>query len=242
VTTAVFFMGPFSFLILSISNTRLWYTPYSLDVASMKKVQKRNTGAKESSSAKPHAIVLAALELFTRYGYRKTSIDDIAQAAQVAKRTVYLHFENKASVFLAILEYLGGQVRQRCVAAEHMDGTAVDRLTGLLDAYFGIGFELFSKSEHMPELEETFSKLARARIGDLNTEYEEWLASFLRSLEKTGEIGRPPQGLTVEQIVQILMRAAEGAKHDAKVQGDRKAFERRLRELAMLAIAAMKSN
>ena len=103
-------------------------------------------------------------------------------------------------------------------------------------------FELFSKSEHMPELEETFSKLARARIGDLNTEYEEWLARFLRSLERSGEIGRPPQGLTVEQIVQILMRAAEGAKHDPKVQGDRKAFERRLRELAMLAIAAMKSN
>jgi len=208
----------------------------------MKKVQKRNTGAKESSSAKPNAIMLAALELFTRYGYRKTSIDDIAQAAQVAKRTVYLHFENKAAVFLAILEYLGGQVRQRCVAAEHMDGTAVDRLTGLLDAYFGMGFELFSKSEHMPELEETFSKLARARIGDLNTEYEEWLARFLRSLERSGEIGRPPQGLTVEQIVQILMRAAEGAKHDPKVQGDRKAFERHLRELAMLAIAAMKSN
>src|SRR5712671_5614619 len=206
----------------------------------MKRVKERDTKSKEIRSPKPNAILLAALELFTRYGYRKTSIDDIAQAAQVAKRTVYLHFENKAAVFLAILEYLGGQVRQRCVAAEHMDGTAVDRLTGLLDAYFGIGFELFSKSEHMPELEETFSKLARARIGDLNTEYEEWLARFLRSLETTREIGGPPQGLTVEQIVHIVVRAAEGAKHDAKVQGDRKALERRLRELAILAIAAMK--
>ena len=101
-------------------------------------------------------------------------------------------------------------------------------------------FELFSKSEHMAELEDTFSKLARSTIGDMNTEYEEQLARFLRSLEKTGEIGGPPQGLTVEQIVHILMRAAEGAKHDAKVQGDRKALERRLRELAMLAIAAMR--
>jgi hypothetical protein len=38
-----------------------------------------------------------------------------------------------------------------------------------------------------------------------------------------------------------LMRAAEGAKHDSKVQGDRKALERRLRELALLAVAAMKT-
>jgi AcrR family transcriptional regulator len=206
----------------------------------MKKVRKKVAGAMEGGSAKANAVVVAGLQLFTQYGYRKTSIDDIAQAAEVAKRTVYLHFENKAAVFLAILEYLGDQVRQRCTAVERAGGTAVDRLTGLLDAYFGMGFELFSKSEHMPELEETFSKLAQSRIGDLNTEYQERLARFLRSLEKTGEIGGPPQGLTVERLVHIVIRAAEGVKHDAKLQGDRKTLERRLRELALLAIAAMK--
>jgi AcrR family transcriptional regulator len=206
----------------------------------LKKVQKNNSGATARGSSKPNAIVLAGLRLFTQYGYRKTSMDDIAQAAQVAKRTVYLHFENKAAVFLAILESLGDQVRQRCAAAELAGGTPAHRLTGLLDAYFGMGFDLFSKSEHMPELEETFSKLARTKIGGLNKEYEDRLARFLRSLEKTGEIGGPPQGLTVERIVHILMRAAEGGKHEAKMQGDRKALERRLRELALLAMAAMK--
>jgi AcrR family transcriptional regulator len=206
----------------------------------MTKVKKRTAGPKERASAKPSAIVLAALDLFTRYGYRKTSIDDIARAAQVAKRTVYLHFENKAAVFLAILEYLGGQVRQRCVAAERMGGSVVDRLTSLLDAYFGMAFEIFSRSQHMPELEQTFSKLAREKLRSLNTEYEARLARFLRSLEITGEIAGPPRGLTVQQLVHILVRAAEGAKHDPELQGDRKALQRRLRELAILAIAAMK--
>lgn len=206
----------------------------------VKKVQKKDAGAREGGSAKPLAIVLAALDLFTRYGYRKTSIDDIARAAQVAKRTVYLHFENKAAVFLAILEYLSDQVRQGCLAAERMSGTAVDRLTRLLDAYFGMGFEVFSKSAHMPALEETFSNLARSTIGDFNREYEERLARFLRSLEKTREIGGPPQGLTVDQIVHILIRGAEGVKHDLKRQGDRKVLRRRLRELATLALAAMR--
>jgi AcrR family transcriptional regulator len=206
----------------------------------MKKVKKRHPEAKERRSAKPNAILLAALELFTRYGYRKTSIDDIALAAQVAKRTVYLHFENKAAVFLAILEYLAEQVRQRCLAAERIGGTPVDQLTGLLDAYFGMAFELFSKSQHMSELEETFSKLARARIGDLNAEYEARLTRFLHSLQKTREIAGPPRGLTVERIVHILVRSAEGAKHDPELQGDRKALERRLRELAIFAFAAMK--
>jgi hypothetical protein len=85
-------------------------------------------------------------------------------------------------------------MRQRSAAAERAGGTTVDQLTGLLDAYFGLGFELFSKSEHMPELEETFSKLARTKIGDLNMEYEERLARFMRSLEKGG-IGGLRRGL-----------------------------------------------
>jgi len=88
-------------------------------------------------------------------------------------------------------------------------------------------------------IEETFSKLARTRIGHLNTKYEDRLARFLRSLQKSGEIGGPPQGLTVEQILHILMRVAEGRKHDQGCS-DRKALVRWLRELAILAIAAMK--
>jgi len=40
-------------------------------------------------------------------------------------------------------------------------------------------------------IEETFSKLARTRIGHLNTKYEDRLARFLRSLQKSGEIGGP---------------------------------------------------
>jgi len=44
----------------------------------------------------------------------------------------------------------------------------------------------------------------------------------------------------VEQIVHILVRAAEVAKHDPDVQGNRKALERRLRGLAILVISAMK--
>src|SRR5690242_1205937 len=133
-----------------------------------KRIHQKAARIAEPRSAKPTAILLAALDLFTKFGYRKTSIDDIAAAAQVAKRTVYLHFENKAAVFLAIVEFLGEQVRERCTAAEGAEGTAVERLTGLLDAYFGMAFDLFSKSEHMPELQETFSKLARSKIDELN--------------------------------------------------------------------------
>lgn len=40
--------------------------------------------------------------------------------------------------------------------------------------------------------------------------------SICNTLHKIGKIRGPPQGLAVEEIVHILVRAAESAKHDAK--------------------------
>ena len=44
---------------------------------------------------KRERILGAATELFQRLGYRKTSIDDVAKQAGVAKGTVYLYYQNK---------------------------------------------------------------------------------------------------------------------------------------------------
>lgn len=41
-----------------------------------------------------HRILDAAAELVLRWGYKKTTIDDIAKQAKVAKGTIYLHWKN----------------------------------------------------------------------------------------------------------------------------------------------------
>lgn len=48
--------------------------------------------------AKRERILAAATERFVRYGYRKTSIDDVAGRAGVAKGTIYLYYRNKAEL------------------------------------------------------------------------------------------------------------------------------------------------
>lgn len=45
-------------------------------------------------------ILRAATELFEKQGYRKTSIDEIARRAEVAKGTVYLYYESKAKLLV----------------------------------------------------------------------------------------------------------------------------------------------
>jgi len=48
-------------------------------------------------------ILDAAAALVLRLGYRKTSVDDIAKLAGVAKGTIYLHWKTREELFLALL-------------------------------------------------------------------------------------------------------------------------------------------
>lgn len=48
------------------------------------------------------AILAAAAELFSKRGYDQASIDEIAEAADVAKRTLYNNFESKEQIVLAL--------------------------------------------------------------------------------------------------------------------------------------------
>ncbi|MGW3344561.1 TetR/AcrR family transcriptional regulator [Nonomuraea rubra] len=50
-----------------------------------------------------HRILDAVAELVLRWGYDKTTIDDIAQRAGVAKGTIYLHWKTRDELFAALL-------------------------------------------------------------------------------------------------------------------------------------------
>ena len=58
----------------------------------------RNEQRKAATRAK---IIAAAHGLFVDRGYAATSMEDISRAADVAIRTIYLHFDSKAAVLLA---------------------------------------------------------------------------------------------------------------------------------------------
>ncbi len=69
-----------------------------------------------ASGARAHKrsrILAAATEAFVAHGYRKTSVEEVARAAGVAKGTIYLYFKTKADMLMAALD-----VERRRYAAE----------------------------------------------------------------------------------------------------------------------------
>ncbi|HPS30856.1 MAG TPA: TetR/AcrR family transcriptional regulator [bacterium] len=68
-------------------------------------------------------ILEAARQVFSKYGYKKTTVNDIAKAAGKAKSSLYHYFESKEMIFVSIVkEELDGLVsRSMSEASRHHD-------------------------------------------------------------------------------------------------------------------------
>ena len=51
---------------------------------------------------KKSVILKASFEVFITYGFRKTSMDDIARAAGMSRPALYQSFKNKTDIFRAL--------------------------------------------------------------------------------------------------------------------------------------------
>jgi AcrR family transcriptional regulator len=54
---------------------------------------------------KKYQILQASLEVFGSYGYKKTSMQDIADTLGISRPALYQYYKNKEAVFLALVEY-----------------------------------------------------------------------------------------------------------------------------------------
>jgi len=104
------------------------------------------------TEARRAVILDAALRVFGQYGYRRTTMDDIAREAGIAKGTIYLSFASKEEVFQALSQSLSQRMLADAEAARHRPGTTADKLTAMSAAWFGTYAETIRRSPHAAEL------------------------------------------------------------------------------------------
>jgi AcrR family transcriptional regulator len=65
----------------------------------------RMNGFERRKEQKKESIRRAALELFQNYGFKKVSVNDIAERAGVSQVTIYNHFTNKEALIRDVLQW-----------------------------------------------------------------------------------------------------------------------------------------
>lgn len=169
-------------------------------------------------------MVDQALRLFAERGYEATTVDEIAVAAGISRRTFFRQFRSKEDVIFADHEF------QLASAQEFLEGAAGDPWEAICEAVIGV-FERFTQWRDIAARRyQVVRRVPALREREIVTvfRYERLFTEFLR--------GRLPE---VPDLVRVQYTAAVTATHNyllrRMVRGESGAAVADLRtELAMI--------
>jgi AcrR family transcriptional regulator len=164
---------------------------------------------------KRSAILKAAVMLFSRHGFKRTSLDLIAEAAKVAKPTIYAHFEDKDALFAAVCSLFMEQLLEGAQSAKALP-TLQQRVSGILGAKFTRYFELVLRSPYANELIHATNELANDVIETADVQYKALLVEELLQCEARGELSISTLQISADLLADTLLQAAYGAGYNAK--------------------------
>lgn len=72
-----------------------------------------NTTPTEAQDEMRNSIVAIASDIFARFGFKKTTVDDIAQGLRKGKSSIYYYFKSKEEIFQAVVDREADQLRLR---------------------------------------------------------------------------------------------------------------------------------
>lgn len=159
---------------------------------------------------KRERILAAAFQTFVTYGFRKTSMDDIARAADMSRPALYQLFRNKNDIFrglvATLLEQAAAQARQELAT----DKPFRDRLFHAMDRSIIDMHRQIDATPHGQELIGINDEIAP----DIELQWCDTMASViadgLRQAESRGEILL--LSLDADANAALFMQAMEGIK------------------------------
>lgn len=138
--------------------------------------------AEGTSCATRQAILDAARSRFLHYGYKKTTIEEIAASANVGKGTVYLHFSSKEDILTTIVREVKKNVTAQMSAISTALCTPEDKLRRMVLAGIVTAYDAASSFAHGVELVDEILKPKLMACG--HSEREAQLELMSKTLEE----------------------------------------------------------
>lgn len=120
-------------------------------------VRKRGRPTEDERAQRRDDILDAAVRLFVDEGFEPVTLDRIAAAAHVTKRTIYTYLGDRTEVFLAAVERLSEQTLHEAQPADGLEQLA-PKIVHTLHSDDAIGLHrlVIAESRRFPELAERF--------------------------------------------------------------------------------------
>ena len=152
----------------------------------------------------PDSEHMRVMEVFSCYGFRKTSMGDLAEAAGVSRQTLYNRFKSKEDILSWAITGASDAAADQAIAALAADGEAQDRIVAFFTRWIGDYAPKIHGAPHGPEI---FDMAMALKHGG-----EEEPASVVRCQEALVRFlaGIGKSGVEAEDAAFTMMMASKG--------------------------------
>jgi len=154
---------------------------------------------------------------FNHFGYKKTSVDEVAHELHISKKTIYQHFSSKEEIFYHIVRRIAHQYRQRMEKPLQDLPTCREKMAHLIR-------DIFAESRRWLKQNDAFEFKYKYEIAELAFQdtYAELITEIVQAGADAGEFTIDEAALTsrfVRGIIAESMRLL-GSNPDLAVEED----------------------
>ena len=181
---------------------------------------------------KQEKIVACAIEVFSRYGVRRTTMGDIAESAGVSRQTLYASYANKEEVMRAAVTRLSNGTIAEIEAAWRDVGAIGDKLDIYLDLAVIHYFDMLRKLPDAADLISGFRELGAEELAAAELKKQNLLEVQFQPFDQPLQA----HGMTPQSMAEFFQTASTNFKYTAD---DRDHLERLLASLKQTTLVML---
>ena len=165
-------------------------------------------------SPRHEAICDAAARVVYQFGYRKASMEAIAEAAGVSRQTLYLQFRNKETLFHAALAHITTKMLDEVrTVASRLGRSTAQTLLAIFEVLCRDTLEQASRANRVELLE-----VARTQEGALFAQFEKSLRAMVTHILAKADVmpAWERDGFTARDLAAHLLDVSSGIKSSAE--------------------------
>ena len=168
----------------------------------------------QKRSSKRQRILQAASDCFARYGYDKTTLEDIGKKLQLNKASLYYYFKNKEEIFVQVIlqetEVFISELQQEAIEQETLTDQVRFYLTERIRRYEEVLNLTQLSIDSLQKVEPLFQKLYKT--------IKEAEIRFLEHLLEAGKTTGDWRPFDAQDLARSLFIVSDALKHDQIIQ------------------------
>jgi len=188
------------------------------------------------ASAKKNTVLDTTADVFAQYGFKRTTMNDIAQAAGISRPALYLMFDNKEHLFQELAAYRINLALREAKTVLEGDGNVTSRFIDAIMVFEKTYTEPVANSPHGAELIDVNMSLAADVMTKGNSKLVAALAKLLRDADKSGEVSFQNTPMTAKAFVELLLSSIGGIKKKA---GTKAEYRKQTQQVAQVFLSAI---